>query len=234
MVRVDAHIDGDLRAILEEARDEAADALRQGMRRASDRVQADLRTQTRAAGLGGKLEKAWRVQLYPSRASTRTLRPAGLVYSNATLVHDAFIEGATITARRGRYLVIPTREAEAMGFARTAESRKGGPIPGGQLRRAARYRAAIDKLGPENIRDIPLAGGRRLIVYRVPQGRGQGRTVRARGGGVAFRRGADVPLFILVPQVRLAPRLDFAGAQTRAEAVLEAEMGAALAAGGGG
>ncbi len=219
MVSVTARVEGDLPAILEDVRADISGALRDGVTAGTDRTQADLRAQVRAAGLGRGLEKAWQSEVYPPRAATKTLRPAGLVYSKATVVHDAFIAGATIVSRRGRYLVIPTAEAESMGFATTREARKAGDtVPAGQLRRAARYREAIAKLGAENIRDIPLPNGRRLIVYRVPEGRGRGRVFRGpRLSRVAFRRGSDVPLFVLVPSVRLAPRLDFDAAVTRAE-----------------
>ena len=230
MVTVSARVDGDLRVVLREVQNDASDALREGVGLATGRLQGDLRTQTRAAGLGEGLAKAWQAELYPRRASTKTLHPAGLVYSKAVVLHDAFIGGATITARRGRYLVIPTREAEAMGFATTTEGRGGKYIAFNRLRRAARYRTAIDKLGRENIRDIPLPNGRRLIVYRVPQGRGKGRVFRGpRLTRVGFKRGQDVPLFILVPQVRLAPRLDFDAAVAHAENVLIRAVDVSLA-----
>ncbi len=180
-------------------------------------MQGDLRTQTRAAGLGRGLENAWQSEVYPPSAANKTLRPSGQVFSKSVVLHRAFMLGATITSKRGRYLVIPTKEAEAMGFATSRIGRDGDPVPFGQLYRVARYRAAIDKLGSENIRDIPLPGGRRLIVYQVPQGRGKGRVFRGpRLTRVGFRRGQDVPLFILVPQVRLARRLDLDAAKLRA------------------
>ena len=220
MVSVTARVEGDLPAILRQARDETSDALREGVTLTAGRVQADRRTQTRAAGLGRGLEKAWQDTVYPKRATTKTFRPAALVFSKSVVLHDAFIHGATITAKRGRYLVIPTKEAAAMGFATTRESRKPGEaVPAGQLRRAARYREAIAKLGSENIKVIPLDRGRRLIVYVVPQGRGKGRVFRGPrlGERVAFRRGQDVPLFVMVPQVRLASRLDLDSAAMRGE-----------------
>ncbi len=218
MTVVTARVEGDPRAIFDEARKDIADAFRSGVVHTAGQVQTDLRTQTRAAGLGRGLENAWRSEVYPRSPATKTLRPAGQVFSRAVVLHDVFTMGATITARRGRYLVIPTKEAEAMGFATSRTGRGGGAVPFGQLHRAARYRAAIDKLGAENIRDIPLPNGRRLIVYQVPQGRGAGRVFRGpRLTRVGFRRGQDVPLFLLVPQVRIARRLDLDAATLRAE-----------------
>ena len=217
MVSIIAKAEGDIAAILRDARDQTAAALREGVTLTAERVQADLRSQVRAAGLGRKLEKAWQDRVYPKEASNKTFRPAGLVYSKSVVLHDTFMYGATITARRGRYLAIPTREAEAMGLATTTTSRSGGAIPGGQLRRAARIRGIALLLGAENLRDIPLPQGRRLIVYRPPAGRGKRETLRSKGRAVAFERGRDVPLFLLVPQVRLAPRLDFDAAAAAGE-----------------
>lgn len=229
MVEVTATVVGDLRVVLREIQDDVAGALREGVGHSTRSTQADLRAQTRAAGLGHGLEKAWQTEFYPRNPTVKTLRPAGLVFSKAVVLHDAFIAGATITARRGRYLVIPTREAEAMGFATTTEGRGGKHIAFNRLRRAARYRAAIDALGAENIRDIPLPNGRRLIVYRVPSGRGKGMLYRGPDRTrITFRRGSDVPLFIMVPQVRLAPRLDFEAALSRAETTLVRALDASL------
>lgn len=231
MVTVSARVDGDVRALVDAARVDVADAFREAVVNTAGKVHADMRTQTRAAGLGRGLENAWRAQVYPKSEANKTLHPAGLVHSKAVVLHDAFIAGATITARRGRYLVIPTAEAEAMGFATTREARDPTKrVPAGQLRRAAQYRAAIAKLGAENIRDIPLPNGRRLIVYQVPQGRGKGRVFRGpRLTRVGFRRGQDVPLFILIPQVRLAPRLDLNAAKARAETTFVRALDTSLA-----
>ena len=229
-MKISGSVDGDLAAVADEYRAALSADLRRGMQAAADAVQADLRGQVRAAGLGAGLERAWSQRVYP-RAGTRTLDPAGLVFSKSTVLHRAFTEGATIAPRGGRYLVIPTREAEALGYGKTRLGRDGGAIPGGQSRRASQYGAAVRALGKANIRVVPLARGRKLVVYRVPDGRGRGKRLGARGRGLSFRRGTDIPIFLMVPVVRLAKRLDFEGTQDRVPGILAAELEAALARG---
>lgn len=79
-----------------------------------------------------------------------TLHPASLVYSQATILHQVFSEGADITARAGRYLAIPTREAELMGFATTNRDR-GGKGSGSIPRRASMVADAIKALGSPSV-----------------------------------------------------------------------------------
>jgi hypothetical protein len=213
-MRIVAAIAGDLRQIIEQQQDGVADAMRQGVVRASTRLQADLRSQVRAAGLGAGLEKAWRLQLYPT--GKRTIHPAGLVFSKSTVLHGVFAEGATIAAKGGRWLVIPMPAAEKMGLATTDTSRKGGAVPGGALRRASQYGEAMERLGEHNMRVATLSGGRKLVLYR-PGNQRRGKA-----------RGEEVPLFLLVPQVRLTPRLTMAAAERDAAATLNAEIAAAL------
>lgn len=229
-MRVAGDVTGDLASMLEEERHAIAAGLRRGMEAAATTVQADLRSQVRGAGLGAGLEKAWQKQTYPKNAGSHTLSPAALVFSKATLLHQVFAEGATITASSGRYLAIPTKDAEALGLAEAGTTRGGNGV-GGIARRRSMVTEAIQRLGAANIVTLPTAKGRKLIAYKIPTGRGPGKAFRVRGGrSVAFRRGALVGLFILVPQVRLRPRLDIAGARQRAENTLAAELASALAA----
>lgn len=213
-MRVVAEISGDLRAILDQETDGVADAVRSGVSRASARTQEELRSQVRSAGLGQGLANAWRLQIYPT--GKRSIHPAGLVYSKSTVLHLAFSEGTTITAHRARFLAIPTPIAVGMGFGRTGTSRKGGGIPGGQSRRAAQVREAISRLGEKNIRVFQSRRGRWLMMYQPPAPRGS----RAKPKGII--------LFILVPQVRLAPRLDLHAAEVHAQNYLDSEVTAAL------
>lgn len=231
-MRVTSKLSGTFEEILDDQTSELSKVLRAGMDRASDIVQADLRSRTRAARLGNGLEKAWRKQLYP-RSPKKTLHPAALVYSNATFLHRVFIEGAIIQAKNGRYLAIPTKEAELMGFARTDVSRKGGPIAAGQLRRASQVSKAIEELGEHNIRFIPLSQGRFLIVYDPKSGnirekRARPKVARPHRGTRKRPRVKGIPLFFLIPQVRLRSRIDFDSVEQNADNVLATEISNAL------
>lgn len=228
-MRVTGTITGSVADALGEQRDALSADLRAGMARATLGTQADLRTRTRAAGLGNGLEKAWRANTYPP-GNSKTLRPAGLIYSKATVLHRAFAEGATITAKRSKYLAIPTKEAEALGYARTKTARVGGSVPGGQMRRASQVQALVKRLGPENVRVAPARGGKRVVIYTPPAGRGKGKVVRGRKGAsnLGFQRGKGVVMFVLVKQTRLRAKLDLAAAQKQAEATLGAEIAGAV------
>jgi hypothetical protein len=194
--------------------------------RASTRLQAALRGQTAAAGLGKGLSNAWRLKMYPTG---RSLHPAGLVFSSAPLLHTVFSQGATITARSGKFLAIPTAAAIAMGLGDSTKGRKGGTVPGGQLRRGAQVREAIARLGAENMSYLPMTGGRRLMLYTPPEGRSKGLSFKGRKGrGLGIARGQRVALFILMPVTHISPRLDIAGAEADALSYLYDEVRSAL------
>lgn len=67
----------------------------------------ELREQTLAAGLGPRLGKTWQDRLYPEKRNS--LEVAGFVYSRAPDLISAWVDGATIVPRNGRYLWIPTK-----------------------------------------------------------------------------------------------------------------------------
>lgn len=230
-MRITGEVTDALQEALADGQSALARDLRRGMEAAATAVQADLRGQTRAAGLGAGLEKAWQKQVYPRSAGGKSLNPAALVYGKSRTLFTVFSEGATIIPKKGRFLAIPTKEAEALGFAETRTTRTGGGS-GAIPRRSSMVALAVQRLGEKNVRVVPAKGGRMLMLYRVPAGRGEGRAFRGpRGTSVGFRRGADVPIFVLVPSVRLKARLDLNAARTRANATLASEIGAALAAG---
>lgn len=67
----------------------------------------ELRQQTAAAGLSARLGRTWQDRLYPEKRNS--LEVAGFVYSRAPDLISAFVDGATILPRNGRYLWIPTK-----------------------------------------------------------------------------------------------------------------------------
>lgn len=208
-MRITASVDTSaLQATLADGQSALAGDLRRGMEAAAAAVQADLRGRTRAAGLGQGLEKSWQKRVYPPRAGGKALNPAALIYSDAKVLFTVFSEGATIVPRKGRFLAIPTKEAEAMGFAITHTNRAGkgtGSIP----RRLSMVTLAIERLGKQHIRFAPSKRGRMVVIYS-PQ------------------RGKNIPLFVLVPQVRLKAVLDIAAVRATANATLASEIRTAL------
>ena len=224
-MRVVASVSANMQAILDAGADEISTALRTAVERASLTLLEDLRGQVRAAGLGVGLEKAWQREVYP-RSRRRTFRPAALVYSKSTVLHDAFDVGPTITPRRGRFLVIPTEAGRRLGLGTVASSRKGGAIPGGARRRYADLAPFADRLDAEIVSASRGARGRR-------RGRREAGPrivlVPSRAGGLVAllysRRDArPVAIARLLPMVALSKRLDIAGAEARAETALTAAL----------
>jgi len=216
---------GDLRAAL-------AAEVRAGERAATDAVRTEtealkreLREQVVQAfgGEGRGIANAWCSVVFPR--SGVSLRAAGLLWSKAPNIIDAFERGALIRAKGGKFLAIPT------GF-NPARGRRG---QGGAGMRVTP--AQMVASGQAFLR--PFRSGRGFVwCLPVRQGEQTGRRRRTRliaGGlaeiGTANRKGREawargllaqgmVPMFLLLPQVQLAKRLDVKGAADRALARL--------------
>lgn len=205
-MQVVVRIQGNFERLVQEGTDRIAARFREAVGRASLELQSVLRGQVAAAGLGQGLEKAWRRETYPRSDTKRTLRPAALVYSRATALHAAFDAGPTIVAGK-QYLVVPSRAAIARGYGATDESRRGGAVPAGRLRRYGRLQQAIRDIWVKNMSFIRRGNGNVLVMERG-----------ARGARATL-------LFTLVRSVRVPRLLDIAAAAVGAEARLRAEIG---------
>lgn len=226
-MRLVATVSGNFEPLLDNQADEISTGLRAAIETASSGLLEELRGQVRAAGLGTGLEKAWRREVYP-RGRKRTFHPAALVYSKSTVLHDAFDVGPTITAKRSRFLVIPTEAGRRLGLGTVPSSRKGGAVPGGQLRRYADLEPFADRLDAEVVSASRHGGSGR---HRRSGARSGPRIVLvpAKAGGLVavlyLRRDArPVVVARLVPTVKLKKLLDIAGAEARAESALTAAL----------
>jgi len=226
-MRLVATISDNLQPLLDDQAEAISTALRAAIETASTSLLDELRGQVRAAGLGTGLEKAWRREVYP-RSRKRTFHPAALVYSKSTVLHDAFDLGPTITAKRSRFLVIPTEAGRRLGLGTVPSSRKGGAVPGGQRRRYADLEPFADRLDAEVVSASRRAGtgrARRSSAHRGPRIV----LVPAKAVGLVallyLRRDAKpVAIARLVPTVKLQKLLDIAGAEARAETALSAAL----------
>ena len=143
------------------------------------------RGQISGAGLGQRLARTVRLATYPK--GQPSLNAAALVWSKAPVIIGAHDTGPLIRSKDGFWLAIPTPAAGKSG--------RGGRITPGQWerRRGLRLRFIYRPRGPS----LLVADGR----------------LNNRGLGVASRsktgRGlTTVPIFLLVPQVKLRKRLD--------------------------
>ncbi len=175
-------------------------AVTAAMDRAGRAVKRAWRGQITGAGLGRRLANTVRARRYPE--GTPSMNAAALIWSKAPEIVGAHEEGSLIRSKDGFWLAIPVD------------------------------RVAKRMRGPRNARITPhiweeRTGKRLRFVYRrgrfpllVDDGTARARRtsdpLSFKASKRRFRRNVTIPIFVLVPQVKLPKRLDLAGA---AEAV---------------
>ena len=166
-------------------------------REAGNSLKAAWRAQITGTGLGARLARTIRSEQFPK--GKPSLNAAALVWSKAPVIIGAHDTGPLIRSRNGFWLAIPTPAA--------GKSPRGGRISPAEWERRAgmRLRFVYRRTGPSLL---------------VAEGR-----LNARGRAVASRsktgRGiATVPIFLLVPQVKLPKRLNLARDAVQAQDAL--------------
>lgn len=160
-------------------------AVTAAMREAGTGLKTAWRGQITGAGLGRRLANSIRSQTYPTAGES--LNAAALVWSKAPVIVGAHDTGPLIRSKEGFWLTIPL-EAAGRGL-------RGSKITPGEWerRRGLRLRFVYRRRGPS----LLVADGRLNI-------RGLGVASRSKTG----RGRSTVPIFLLVPQVKLPKRLD--------------------------
>jgi hypothetical protein len=221
MMRLGASVLHDLRRILAEEVAAGERAAMAAIRAETEQAKQELRQQVMAA-FGGRargLANAWRSRVFP--ATGRSLRPAGLAFTKVPAIIDAFDRGVTIRPRGGRkFLAIPTGFNAARGH--RGRGGRGLRVTPAQMvaSRQAFLRPFKNGRGfvwclP--VRQAPAEGRRRPAL--IAGGLAAVATARrkgARGWQAALLRQGFVPMFLLLPQVSLAKRLDIAAVQRAA------------------
>jgi hypothetical protein len=183
-------------------------AVASGTRDAGRGLKTELRRQVGSAGLGQRLANSWQDKHYPNQR----LDAASLVYTKAPQIIRAFVEGAVVRSKRGRFLAIPTENAPRKGTDGTRISPSTFPE---------------HRFGP--LRFVPRQSGPSLLVVDGLRASFSRKTEQLRG----FRRATDrarargddlatVVMFLLVPQVKLPKGLDVTRAAERWSAQLPA------------
>ncbi|SHE63205.1 hypothetical protein SAMN05444279_105104 [Ruegeria intermedia] len=172
-------------------------AVSAAVREAGTDLKTAWRGQITQAGLGRRLSNSIRSQTYPR--SGESLKAAALVWSKAPVIIGAHDTGPLIRSKDGFWLAIPTPAA--------GRGLRGGRITPGEWerRRGLRLRFVYRRRGPS----LLVADGRL-------NNRGLGVASRSKTG----RGRSTVPIFLLVPQVKLAKRLNLARDADRALAVV--------------
>ena len=177
----------DLVALMQEEIRAGEKAVSAAMHAAGAGLKSAWRGQIVQAGLGTRLGNSIRLATYPKGSAS--LNAAALVWSNAPVIVGAHDTGPLIRSKDGFRLAIPTPAA--------GKSTRGGRITPGEWERRTglRLRFIYRRRGPS----LLVAEGRlnskgRAVASRSKTGRGL----------------ATMPVFLLVPQVRLQKRLDLA------------------------
>ena len=180
-------IDPDIAALMQAEIAAGEKAVTIAMREAGADLKSAWRGQITGAGLGTRLGNSIRLATYPK--GSESLNAAALVWSNAPVIVGAHDVGPLIRSRNGFWLAIPTPAA--------GKSTRGGRITPGEWERRTglRLRFIYRRRGPS----LLVAEGRlnskgRAVASRARTGRGL----------------TTVPIFLLVPQVKLRKRLDLA------------------------
>jgi hypothetical protein len=188
-MRLQAAIQGNLKAMMAAKVKAAEKAVSGGVRQATDGLKNELRGQVTGAGLGERLAKSWRGDLYPKGGMS--INAAGFVYTKAPQIIGAFAYGATIRSKQGRFLAIPTQ------YVTRRQNKKVTPADFAEAGIPLRY--------------VPPQGARRvgLLVaddFRITsKGRARVASDRAKKTGRGL---TTVVMFILVPQAQLKKRFD--------------------------
>jgi hypothetical protein len=167
--------------------EQGAIEVRAGVEAATDGLKNELRDQIAEAGLGERLGRAIGANVYP-KGGKPSLDAAGYVFprgKKATAIFDAYNRGVTITAHKGRYLAIPTKEAG----------------------RGNRFSKATPQEFQERtgikLRFVKTKNGNAVLV---------GDAIKAksgRGGRVMTRVSRAVIFFVLIRSARVGKKLSF-------------------------
>ena len=194
-MRLEAAIQGDLERHMKAEVKAAGSAVVAGTQRAADGLKYEMRAQVTSAGLGRRLANSWRGKTYENKK----LDAAGRVWTKAPTIMRAFDEGVTIKSQKGFWLAIPTPAAPRRGIGGKRISPSTFPEHRfGPLRFVYRGAGKPSLLVVDGLR---TRGGKRGGFSKA------GKRAQATGRGLT-----TVVMFIMVPQVRLRKRLDFAGA----------------------
>jgi Family of unknown function (DUF6441) len=168
-------------------------ALTAAVRDAGTNLKTAWRGQITGAGLGQRLANTIRSEQFPR--GRPSLNAAALVWSKAPVIIGAHDAGPLIRSRTGFWLAIPTPAA--------GKSLRGGRMSPREWERRSglRLRFVYRRAGPSLlVAEVRLNSRGRAVASRSRTGRGV----------------ATLPIFLLVPQVKLPKRLDLARDADRA------------------
>lgn len=176
-------------------------AVQSAVRGAGKAVQTAWRGQITGAALGQRLARTIRSETYPKHKSS--MNAANMIWTRAPTIVDAHASGALIRARDSFFLAVPLAAA---GAGRNGKR----PTPDEwQARTGLRLQLIRRRNGPSLlVAEGRIAKSGRAVASRSKTGRGL----------------TSVPIFLLVPQVKLRKRLDLEKPAQAALAALPAAI----------
>lgn len=188
-MRLVAALQGDLRRIMAAEVKAAEQAVTSGVRQATDGLKLELRSQVTNAGLGDRLSKTWRGEVYPK--GQQSVNAAGYVWSKAPQIISAFAEGVTIRSKHGRFLAIPTQ------YVIRRQNKRLTPADFAEAGIPLRY------VPPQGARHVGLLVVDNFRVTSKGKARVASPTALKTGRGLT-----TIVMFILIPQASLKKRFD--------------------------
>ena len=175
-------------------------ANKRGVDRAGKGLKNELRAQMNGSGLGNRLGNTWRQVTYPENRDS--INASSVVFSKAPHIVHAFDNGGIITARNGKYLAIPTDFAPKYA--------------GGGKNRKQMTPQNFEQITGMELFFVERKGKYPILVARGVRVRKSGAIVRQRTLKATKKMGertnlngvVQVPMFTLVPVVRLRKRID--------------------------
>jgi hypothetical protein len=227
-MKIAASIGTSLTKILQEELRAGERAVTRAVRAETERLKAELRQQAKSAfgDRSRNIANAWRSRAFPQAGES--LRAAGIVWTKVPTIIHAFEHGATIRARGARFLAIPTGFNAARG--RRGRGNLGLRVTPQQMVASRQAFLRPFRSGRGFVWCLPVRQGVRVGRRRAPLIAGGLVTVATgrRKGAAAWQQAllaqGFVPMFLLIPQVQLAKRLDVRGAGHRALARLPAAV----------
>lgn len=175
---------------------QAKRAVRVGTKDETDACKNALRAEVMGAGLGARLSKTWRSEVYPKGAVS--FGASGFIFSKAPELVRAFTEGVRINSKEGWHLAIPTNNAPKQG-----ENGKRINPSNWPTFKLGRLRFVYRRNGPsflvvDNLRASYSQKTKEFRGFKMASDK-----ARAKGRGLT-----TVVMFILVKEVTLKKRLN--------------------------
>ncbi|MCW5727248.1 DUF6441 family protein [Parvibaculum sp.] len=216
-MRLKLAVEGDLVVTMDRWKQALRVAVTDSIDEVSEEARQKLKAQAESAGLG-KVARTFRKKRYPSRPS---LGAAAWVFSRAPEIVAAFDAGVTIVPKTGRFLAIPTGFNRQGGRRQSRGQRAQGAWTG--------VRVTPEEMIASGMAFVrPRGNGKPGFIWFLKVSRAQRRSKAGRVSDLAYAGGlvqvggrrraginaaldaGAVPMYILVPRVRLEKRLSVA------------------------